>query len=126
MVILIRFLLFLSILFLAYLFIRYLYNPRRKFELARDQQQLYILDDFNDVRKNMFITHRGATFEAEKYMGSTDHAFRVVRIKVWPQQKDDLHGMSVMDFEDIEREIIKIYPYATIEWTHPIKELLKR
>jgi cbb3-type cytochrome oxidase subunit 3 len=125
MALLIRLILFCAILLIGFLVIRYIFNPKRKLELAHDNKELYLLDDYKNVRKNLLVTQRGVLFEGEKYLGTTDNAFRVVHIKLWPHKNSQLHGLGINDFVEIEDNIFKRYPYATIEWGSPVKELMK-
>ncbi|WP_025025421.1 hypothetical protein [Caldalkalibacillus mannanilyticus] len=125
MAILIRFVLFCWILIFAYLVLKYIFNPKRKLELAQQNGELFLLDNSNNVRENLLLTSKGVLFEGEKYMGTADDAFRIIHIKMSPHQKDALNGFSKDDFLEIEHKIFEQYPYATIEWTSPIKELLR-
>lgn len=126
MAIFIRIFLFFLIIFLAYMAIKYLFHPKRKLELAHQNKELYLLDDYKQVRKNLLVTQKGVLFEGEKYLGTADEAFRVVHIKLWVHNKNDLHGLKITDFEQIETLLFKRYPYATVEWSSPVKDLLKR
>jgi cbb3-type cytochrome oxidase subunit 3 len=123
MVILIRFIFFCLILLLGYLILKYVLNPKRKLEMAQQNGQLYLLDEANNIRRNLLITLKGAVFEGEKYMGTADDAFRIIHIKLWPKNKDQLHGLSKNDFMEMERLIFERYPYSTLEWTSPVKDL---
>src|SRR5690554_1286891 len=79
-----RFLIFALIIFLIYSLIKYVINPKRKLELAHEQKKFYVFDHKNDVRKNFLLTYKGVLFEGEKYLGTTDDAFEVVNIFIWP------------------------------------------
>lgn len=125
MAIFIRVFLFFSIIILAYIIFKYLFHPKRKLELARQRKELYLLDDFKQVRKNLLVTQKGVLIEGEKYLGTAEQAFQVVHIKLWVKNKNDLHGLRIADFEQIENLLFKYYPHAAIEWCSPIKELLK-
>ncbi|GAA0374763.1 sigma-w pathway protein ysdB [Bacillus horti] len=125
MAVFIRILIFFSIIVLTYMIFKYLFHPKRKLELAHDKKELYLLDDFKQVRKNLLVTQKGVLFEGEKYLGTADEAFRVVHIKLWTKSRNDLHGLRTADFEEIENLLFKHYPYASIEWSGPVKELLK-
>lgn len=126
MAILIRFLLLISILVLAFFILKYIFNSKRKLELAHQKKELFLLDDFNNVRKNLLVTQKGVLFEGEKYMGTADEAFRVVHIKLWPHKAPDLHGLTTKDFIEVEKQLFDIYPYAAIEWSSIVKELLRK
>lgn len=121
---LVRFLLFCLILIIAYFVLRYIFNPKRKLELAQQNKELFLLDDFNNVKKNLLITHRGVLFEGEKSLGTAENAFRVIHIRIWPHHPEQLHGLSKRDFEEMEEALFRQYPFAVIEWESPIKELL--
>lgn len=123
---LIRFLLFALIIFLIYSVIKYLLNPKRKLELAHEQKRYFFLDDQNNVRKNFMITYKGVLFEGEKYLGTTQNAFEVISIFVWPHDIASLKGMVREDLQFIERKIQESYPNAKIDWKSPIKEFMEK
>jgi len=123
---LIRFLLFAIILFLIYSVIKYLLNPKRKLELAHEQKRYFFLDDQNNVRKNFMITYKGVLFEGEKYLGTTQNAFEVISIFIWPHDIAKLKGMVREDLQFIERKIQENYPNAKIDWKSPIKEFMEK
>jgi uncharacterized membrane protein len=123
---LIRLVLFAIIIFLIYSVIKYLLNPKRKLELAHEQKRFYYLDDPNNVRKNFLITYKGALFEGEKYLGTTDNAFEIISIFIWPKNVASLKGMVREDFQFIERKIFENYPNAKIDWKSPIKEFMEK
>ncbi|PLS16942.1 sigma-w pathway protein ysdB [Bacillus sp. M6-12] len=125
MLLLIRLLLFALIIFIIYSAIKYVINPKRKLELAHEQQQFYFLDDANNVRKNFLLTYNGVLFEGEKYLGTTDNAFEVVSIFIWPKTVAELQGLKRDDFIWIEGVIKEKYPHSTIDWKSPVKEFLK-
>ncbi|WLR50170.1 sigma-w pathway protein ysdB [Bacillus tianshenii] len=124
-VILFRLFIIAAIIALIYTFTKYLLNPKRKLELAQERGTFYYLDDKSNVRKNLFITYKGVLFEGEKYLGTTERAFEVVSITIWPLHPDKLQGLSRDDFYFIEKELLIQYPEATIEWKSPVKEFLK-
>ncbi|MEH7574004.1 sigma-w pathway protein ysdB, partial [Cytobacillus firmus] len=101
---LLRMLLFALILFLIYTAVKYLVNSKRKLELAHEQKRYYFWDDQENVRKNFLITYKGVLFEGEKYLGTTDNAFDVVSIFIWPHNTSALKGMVREDFLFIERK----------------------
>ncbi|MDZ5472460.1 sigma-w pathway protein ysdB [Bacillus sp. 31A1R] len=123
---LLRFLLFALIIFLIYTAIKFVLNPKRKLELAHEQKRYYFLDDKNNVRKNFLITYKGVLFEGEKYLGTTENAFEVISIFVWPHKVSALQGLVREDFLFIERKILEGYPNAKIDWKSPIKEFMKK
>jgi hypothetical protein len=124
MMILIRLLLFALILFLLYRMVKFIINPKRKLELAYEQKRYYFLDDQNNVRKNFLLTYKGVLFEGEKYLGTTDNAFDVVSIFIWPHSVSSLMGFVREDFLFIERKILDEYPNTKLDWKNPIKEFM--
>lgn len=121
-----RLILIFIIFFFLYTAIKYILSPRRKLELAHEQRKYYFLDDPKNIRKNFLLTYRGVLFEGEKYLGTTEHAFEVVSIFIWPNKMDELNGLNREDFFTIETEVKKQYPAALIEWKSPIKEFLEQ
>ncbi len=121
----IRIVLIAAIVLLIISGIRYLLHPKRKLELAHEQKRFYFYDDTNNVRKNFLITYKGALFEGEKYLGTTEDAFDVVSIFVFPKDVGSLKGLTREDFRNIEESIRKNYPNAKIDWKSPIKEFLE-
>lgn len=116
------------IVFVIYLFyrgIRYLTDPKRKLDEAHEQEQYYFFDDLKNVRKNFFITYKGAMFEGEKYLGTTEDAFDVVSIFVWVKDETKLQGFTKDDFHFLASEIATNYPNAEINWKNPIEKLMK-
>ncbi|QED48878.1 hypothetical protein [Cytobacillus dafuensis] len=126
MVWLIRLLLFALIIFLIYSIIKYILNPKRKLELAHEQKRYFFLDDQDNVRKNFLITYKGVLFEGEKYLGTTENAFEVISIFIWPHRVAALKGMVREDLQFIERKIVENYPNAKIDWKSPIKEFMEK
>ncbi len=124
MALLIRMIIFILILFLIYAGIRYLLSPKRKLELAHEQNRFYFLDDPDNVRKNFFITYKGALFEGEKKLGTTPESFDVVSVLVTPKNINELKGLTKKDFQIIEQHILKHYPSTEIEWQSPVREFL--
>ena len=89
------------------------------------QQQFYFYDDVKNVRKNFFITYKGAMFEGEKYLGTTENSFDVVSIFVWVKDEAKLQGFTKDDFHFLKSEILSNYPKADIGWKNPIEQLMK-
>jgi len=121
-----RLLLFAAIIFLLYSTVRYLVNPKRKLELAHEQKRFYFHDDTENVRKNFHITYKGVLFEGEKYLGTTEYAFEVVSIHLWPKSNNALKGLAYEDFIFIEDQILEVYPNAEINWKSPVKEFMDK
>jgi hypothetical protein len=113
------------IIYLFYLGIKYLTNPKRKLDEAYEQEKFYFYDNVKQVRKNFFITYKGAIFEGEKYLGTTENSFDVVSIFVWVKNEDKLQGFTIDDFHFLQSEILTNYPMAEINWKNPIEQLMK-
>lgn len=114
------------IIYIFYKGVRFLTNPKRKLDEAYERGQYYFYDDNRNVRKNFFISYKGALFEGEKYLGTTDDAFEVVSIFIWTKDTSKLHGLTKQDFEYIQNEVLTSYPMAKINWKSPIEQLLKK
>ncbi|AXF55852.1 sigma-w pathway protein ysdB [Salicibibacter kimchii] len=115
-----------ALIILVYTIIRYLRSPLRKLEQAQNDNQYFLYDDRQNARKNFYLTYKGAMFEGEKKVGSTDHSFEIVRISVRPKRTDMLEGLQYDDFMFIEKEIKERYPHASVEWKSPVAELMKK
>jgi hypothetical protein len=124
-VVLVRFLIIALIIYLFYRGIAYLMNPKRKLDDAYERGAYYFYDDVKNVRKNFFISFKGALFEGEKYIGTTENAFEVVSIFVWAKDTMKLQGFTKEDFLFLEKEILMNYPDADISWKNPIEQLMK-
>lgn len=122
---LIRFVIIAIIIYLFYRGIRYLTDPKRKLDDAYEQERYYFYDDVKNVQKNFFITYKGAMFEGEKYLGTTDHSFDVVSIFVWVKDEAKLQGFTKDDFRFLQSEILSNYPEAAISWKNPIEQLME-
>ena len=113
---LIRFAVIALIIYVFYKAIRYITDPKRKLDEAYEKNQYYFYDDVKNVRKNFFISYKGALFEGEKYLGTTEDAFEVVTIFVGARDAATLHGLTIKDFEYLQQEILTSYPKAKINW----------
>jgi len=125
-VVLVRFLIIALIIYLFYRGIAYLMNPKRKLDDAYERGSYYFYDDVKNVRKNFFISFKGALFEGEKYLGTTENAFEVVSIFIWAKDTMKLQGFTREDFLFLEKEILMNYPDAEISWKNPIEQLMKQ
>lgn len=125
MVHILRLLIIALIIYLFYKILRYLFDPKRKLDEAYEKDQYYYYDDIKNVRKNFFITYKGAMFEGEKYLGTTEQAFEVVSIFIWIKDPSKLQGFTKGDFYFLQKEILMNYPDATINWKSPIEQLMK-
>lgn len=124
-VVLFRLIIFALMIFLIYATIKYITNPKRKLAIAHEQKKFYMWDVHENVRKNFLLTYKGILFEGEKYLGTTNKAFEVVSITLWPKNTDKLQGLERSDFMQIEAEVRNRYPNAAIGWKSPIREFLK-
>ena len=61
-VVLIRFLILALIIYLFYRGIAYLMDPKRNLDDAYNHGTFYFFDDVKNVRKNFFISYKGALF----------------------------------------------------------------
>lgn len=122
---LIRFLIIALIIYIFYKVVRFLTDPKRKLDEAYEKGQYYFFDDVKNVRKNFFISYKGALFEGEKYLGTTEDSFEVVSIFVWVHDTMKLQGLTKEDFLYLEKEILLNYPKAKISWKNPIEQLMK-
>ena len=113
------------IIYVFYKAIRYITDPKRKLDEAYEKNQYYFYDDVKNVRKNFFISYKGALFEGEKYLGTTEDAFEVVTIFVGTRDAATLHGLTRKDFEYLQQEILTSYPKAKINWKQPIEQLMR-
>lgn len=100
-------------------------DPKRKLDEAYEQQRYFFYDDVKNIRKNFFITYKGALFEGEKYLGTTEHSFDVVSIFVWVKDEHTLQGFTKDDFLFLQAEIETNYPTAEVNWKNPIDKLMK-
>ena len=125
MAILLRLAIILLIIYIFYRGVRYLIDPKRKLDEAYENGQYYFYDDVKNIRKNFFISYKGALFEGEKYLGTTDNAFEVVSIFVFVHDAMKLQGFTKEDFLYLENEILMNYPNASINLKNPIEQLMK-
>ncbi|WP_341300030.1 sigma-w pathway protein ysdB [Lysinibacillus sp. FSL H8-0500] len=113
------------IIYVFYKAIRYITDPKRKLDEAYEKGQYYFYDDVKNVRKNFFISYKGALFEGEKYLGTTEDAFEVITIFVGARDAATLHGLTKSDFQYLQQEILMNYPNAKINWKQPIEQLMR-
>ncbi|EGQ22281.1 sigma-w pathway protein ysdB [Mammaliicoccus sciuri] len=125
MVLLIRVFIIALVIYLFYVGIRYLTDAKRKLDEAHEKEQYYFYDDVKNIRKNFFITYKGALFEGEKYLGTTTDSFDVISIFIWVKDESKLQGMTKEDFYFLESEVKTNYPHAEINWKNPIEQLMK-
>ena len=124
MALLIRIAIIAFIVYLFYRGIRYLTDPKRKLDDAYEAEQYYFYDDVKNVRKNFFITYKGALFEGEKYLGTKDDSIDVVSIFIWVKDEAKLQGFTKDDFQFLASEVKSNYPKADISWKNPIEQLM--
>lgn len=124
LVLLFRILILFAIILLVYTWISYLRSPERKMRIAKDLNQFYLTDEPNNSKKNLRFVYRGCTFEGEKYVGIAEDSFEVTNIHVSVCNPMDLKGITREDLYFLENELLIRYPYAKVEWKHPIDQLL--
>ena len=122
---LLRLLILVLIIYVFYKILRYLFDPKRKLDEAYEKEEYYYYDEVKNVRKNFFITYKGALFEGEKYLGTTDQAFEVVSIFIWTKDPAKLQGFTKEDLRFLQNEIKMNYPNAKINWKSPIEQLMQ-
>ncbi|QUG42313.1 sigma-w pathway protein ysdB [Psychrobacillus sp. INOP01] len=122
---LLRLFILILIIYVFYKILRYLFDPKRKLDEAYEKEQYYYYDEVKNVRKNFFITYKGALFEGEKYLGTTDQAFEVVSIFIWTKDPAKLQGFTKEDLRFLQNEIKMNYPNAKINWKSPIEQLMQ-
>ena len=120
-----RFIILALLIFAFYKLLQYIFDPKRKLDEAYEKGNYYVYDDVKNVRKNFFITYKGALFEGEKYLGTTDNAFDVISIFVSVHNLAELQGLTKEDFEFLQNEILMSYPSAKISWIEPIEKLMR-
>lgn len=125
-IILFRLVLFIAVSIIIYSLVKYFTDPERKLEKARNQGDFFVLDEPDNIRKNLLLTYNRAIFEGEKFLGTAGGTFEVTSIMVWTDDIDELHGMNIRDFSFIEKELKLRYPKAEIQWRSPVKEWIKR
>ncbi|MDY0405374.1 sigma-w pathway protein ysdB [Virgibacillus sp. 179-BFC.A HS] len=123
--VLFRILILASLLLLIFTLIQYLRNPQRRLQIAKNTDSFFFMDDRDNSKKNFQITYKGALFEGEKYLGTTEDAFEVVNISITISNPMELSGMNREDLYFLEKEILIRYPFAKIEWKHPINQLFQ-
>ncbi|MCT2535058.1 sigma-w pathway protein ysdB [Aquibacillus koreensis] len=123
-VILFRLLIFIAMILLLYTAYKYIMNPKRKLEVAKEKKTFYFHDDTENIKKNFLMTYKGFMFEGEKYLGTTEKSFDVVNISVHAHNPGELKGLERNDLYFLEEEILIRYPFASIEWKHPINKLI--
>ena len=126
MAFLLRFIIIALLIFAFYRILRYVFDPKRKLDEAYEKGEFYFYDDVKNVRKNFFISYKGALFEGEKYLGATDHSFDVISIFVSVHNLTELQGLTKDDFLFLQNEIIMSYPFAKISWIEPIENLMNK
>ncbi|WP_347862610.1 sigma-w pathway protein ysdB [Salimicrobium sp. PL1-032A] len=95
MVILFRILLLAAILFLVYTMIQIAKDPRRQFNTAVENRSFFFQDNKDNPKQNFFLTYKGAVFEGEKYVGTTEDSFEVISIIISAKEPEKLKGWIV-------------------------------
>lgn len=124
LVLFLRFLILLAIILLVYTWIEYLRSSDRKIRIAKDLNQFYLDDEPKNSKKNLRFVYKGCTFVGEKYVGIAEDSFEIMNIHVSVCHPIELNGITREDLYFLENELLKRYPYARIEWKHPISELV--
>ncbi|AMQ05832.1 sigma-w pathway protein ysdB [Sporosarcina psychrophila] len=114
------------IIYLVYRGIRYLTDPKRKLDDAYAEDKYYFYDEVNNVRKNFFLSYKGAMFEGEKYLDTTDDSIDVISIFVWVKDETKLQDFTKADFDFLSSTILSNYPKAAISWKNPIERLMEQ
>ncbi|KAA0965186.1 sigma-w pathway protein ysdB [Sporosarcina sp. ANT_H38] len=122
---LIRFIIIVFIIYLFYRGIRYLTNPKRKLDIAYAEEKYFFYDEVNNVRKNFFLSYKGAMFEGEKYLDTADDSSEVISIFVWIKDETKLQNFTKADFHYLSSKILSNYPKADISWKNPIEQLME-
>jgi|SRR5699024_993774 len=118
-------LLIIATCFLLYGFFNYLRSDERKLLKAKNKNKYYLIDDSENVQKNLRFVYKGCLFEGEKYIGSRGNQFVVANIDISVHDQLELKGISKVDLSFLEEKIKGIYPNASIHWKHPISVLLE-
>jgi hypothetical protein len=122
---LIRFIIIAFIVYLIYRGILYLTDPKRKLDDAYAEEKYYFYDEVNNVRKNFFLSYKGAMFEGEKYLDTADDSIDVISIFVWVKDETKLQDFTKADFDFLSSKILSNYPKAAISWKNPIERLME-
>lgn len=123
---LIRFIIIAVIVYLIYRGVLYLTDPKRKLDDAYAEEKYYFYDEVNNVRKNFFLSYKGAMFEGEKYLDTADDSVDVISIFVWVDDESKLQGFTKADFDFLSSKILSDYPKAAISWKNPIELLMEK
>lgn len=123
-IILFRIFIIIAIVILLYTAHQYYHNPQRKLRNAKKNNKFFFLDEYDNSKKNLQFVYQGCLFEGEKYLGTTENSFNVVNIHIFVHDPSELLGLTKEELVFLEKEILKHYPHATINWKHPINQLL--
>jgi len=123
---LIRFIIIAFIIYLIYRGILYLTDPKRKLDDAYAEEKYYFYDEVDNVRKNFFLSYKGAMFEGEKYLDTADDPVDVITIFVWVDDEIKLQDFTKADFDFLSSKILSNYPKASINWKNPIEQLMEK
>lgn len=125
-ILLFRLLLIIAVAIIVFSITKYILDPRRKLEAAKNRGEFYLLDDTENIRKNITFTYKTALFEGEKFLDPDQPGPDVTNIMVWSEDIDEIHRMSLRDFQFMERELKLRYPHALVEWRTPVNDWIKR
>lgn len=123
-IILFRLLILIAVILLSYTVYCYMADPARKLEQAKSIKKFYLLDDKENSKRNILFTYKGILFEGEKYVGALEDSFAVITINVYARNPEELAGFEREDLYFLEKELLIRYPYAEVEWKHPISQLV--
>lgn len=70
------------------------------------------------------LSYRGYRMIGKKYLQPREDSIEVTKVVMNAVQPDRLTGFSRNDLYKMEECILSHFPYASIEWKHPIKELV--
>ncbi|MFS0561031.1 hypothetical protein AB1K91_09860 [Terribacillus sp. 179-K 1B1 HS] len=70
------------------------------------------------------LSYRGYRMIGKKYLHSREDSIEVTKVVMNAVHPDQLSGFSRNDLYIMEECILSHFPYASIEWKQPIKELV--
>ncbi|MFP7171876.1 hypothetical protein [Terribacillus sp. FSL K6-0262] len=81
--------------------------------------------EFRDQYDHHFtLSYRGYRMIGKKYLHPREDSIEVTKVVMNAVQPDQLSGFSRNDLYKMEECILSHFPYASIEWKQPIKELV--
>ncbi len=119
-VLLMRLLVIALLVYFVLFIIRYVRNPKRKLMQAKEQNEFYVVDEAENVRKNLELTYKGVLFEGEKYINE-----QIFSITMLLKNPDQLNDLTHEDIRLVSAKVSTSYPKAIISWKSPVREFLK-